>query len=347
MLSTPHLFSALMAESTSADALAEKVCGPNLEYAPPFLDFMASAQGKQEQQLGNAVIPAQAPEWRVVLKSGMALAEQTRDLRIAVILTHAATEIHGLCGLADGLALVLNWLSIHWETLHPTLEIEGERDPLIRTNALSYLYAPNGCMKAVRCACLVTSPVGELSVGDIENLLKGRPLADNAVINTPEQLARLVADEYERNSTTYAALCRATALQQELTALWKAKLDAQYWPDFDSLQKLLEQLSELVAHSHTGDAVVAPTLSASPIIEAAPSVQSTLLPKVLHNRSDAFHTLALARQYFEHHEPSHPAPLLIRRIEKLENMDFADIISELTPDAFGQLKQLTGELLSA
>jgi len=64
------------------------------------------------------------------------------------------------------------------------------------------------------------------------------------------------------------------------------------------------------------------------------------------NRRDAFRALALARQYFEHNEPSHPAPLLIQRIEKLEGLSFAEIISELTPDGLGQLRQIAGEQIS-
>jgi len=77
-----------------------------------------------------------------------------------------------------------------------------------------------------------------------------------------------------------------------------------------------------------------------------PSGWATSLPDTIHNRRDAFHTLTLARQYFERNEPSHPAPMLIQRIEKLENLNFAQIISELTPDALAQLKQLAGESLS-
>jgi len=346
------LFHSLMAESAESAPLTDGACGPDLEYAPAFLDFMASAQGRQEQQLGDSVIPAQDPDWRAVLKSGMALACETRDLRIAAILTHAAAEIHGLRGLADGLALVRDWLSTYWETLHPALEVDGERDPLMRSNALSYLYAPHACLKAVRQARLVESRAGDLLVGDAESILKSRPVPDTTLVNSPEQLTRLIADEYERNRETFAALRQAAAYQQDIAVLWKAKLDAEYWPEFDVLGELLERLALLVdapaTHSSAddADAALAQPSRSAPDGNAASGVPSTALPDAIHNRRDAFRTLALARQYFEHHEPSHPAPLLIQRIEKLENLSFAQIISELAPDALTQLKQIAGEQLS-
>jgi len=357
MMPMSMLFSALMVESVETVTLADGVCGPDLEYVPTFLDFMASAQGRQEQQLGDAVIPAQEPDWRTVLKSGMALSRETRDLRIAVILTHAATEIHGLRGLADGLALIRDWLSAYWEPLHPALEIDGEHDPLMRANALSYLYSPNACLKAVRQARLVESRAGDLSVSDAESILKGRPLvSEAAVVNTPEQLKRLVADEYERNQDTFAALRQAATLQQDIASLWKNKLDAEYWPEFEVLSELLDRLAKLVDNlaitphpSNTNSVNTYSVLvqsSATSTANATPSGQAASLPDAVHNRRDAFRTLALARQYFERHEPSHPAPMLIQRIEKLENLSFSQIISELTPDALAQLKQLAGEPLS-
>ncbi|WP_418648174.1 type VI secretion system protein TssA [Thauera butanivorans] len=346
------MFSTLTAASP---ALEGGPCGPDLEYAPRFLDFMASAKGKEEQQLGDAIIPAQEPDWRSVLKSGMTLAGETRDLRIAVVLTHAATQIHGLRGLADGLALILDWLSAHWETLHPALTLDGEHDPLMRTNALSYVYDAHGCLGAARQARLLESRVGALHVGDAENIIKGRTAGSAAVVATPEQLARLIADERERNAETFASLSEAASLLQQIETLWKNRLEAEFWPEFDGLRDLLVRLADLAApprqgmadgtQPHGADAEPASRQSTHPAVRQA-GLPAPALPDAVDNRRDAFRALALARQYFEHNEPSHPAPLLIQRIEKLEGLSFAEIISELTPDGLGQLRQIAGEQIS-
>jgi len=335
----PSLFSSLTVESS---ALVSEERGPDLEYAPHFLAFMASAQGKAEQQLGDAVLPAQAPDWRAVLESGLALAHETRDLRVAVVLTRAAVEVHGLRGLVDGLALILDWLSHCWDTLHPVLEVEGEYDPLMRTNALSYLYAPDGGLKAVRQARLLESRAGNVSVREAEGIVKGRSVDDGTVVTTPEQLARLVADEFVHNQETFAALRQAAVLQQEIESLWKSKLSAEYWPRFEDLGHLLDRLAHFVAdRSEAGGA--APGSQSMAQVEVPVEAVAFPLPVAVSNRRDAFQVLALARQYFESHEPTHPAALLIQRIEKLESLNFAQIIAELTPDGLGQLKQLAGD----
>lgn len=342
-----------MAQSS---ALAEGPCGPDLEYAPHFLDFMASAKGKEEQQLGDAIIPAQEPDWRAVLESGMALANETRDLRIAVVLTQAATQVYGMRGLAGGLALVLDWLSLHWEALHPALTLDGERDPLMRANALSYLYAPDACLKTVRQARLLESRAGALYVGDAEDIIKGRTVSSTAVVTTSEQLARLVADERGRNAETFASLSEAATLLQQIESLWKGRLEAEYWPEFDGLRDLLSRLADLVTASlqdmpegtqpQNFDAIPTPSQDAHSATRQT-GLPAPALPDAVASRRDAFRALALARQYFERNEPSHPAPLLIQRIEKLEGLSFAEIISELTPDGLGQLKQIAGEQVSS
>ena len=46
-------------QAVSADA----PCGPNLEYDQEFLALEQAARGKEEQQYGDTVIPAEEPDW--------------------------------------------------------------------------------------------------------------------------------------------------------------------------------------------------------------------------------------------------------------------------------------------
>jgi len=46
--------------------------------------------------------------------------------------------------------------------------------------------------------------------------------------------------------------------------------------------------------------------------------------------------------FLERTEPSHPAPLLIRRAARLLDLSFVDIIRDLAPDAAGQIENLGG-----
>ena len=320
-------------------------CGPNLEYASPYLEFMTLAQRRPEQQLGDSIIPAQDPDWRTVLDSGRQLLDQSRDLRIAARVACAATELHGLAGLAQTLELVSTWLENHWESVHPQLDIDGERDPLFRMNALGALSDSSGLVAALRKATLIESAMGNIRVCDAEAVLLGKTVPESAPVTSADQLSRIVMAEQSRNAERFAALTRA---HQHLTALeanWRARIEADYWPDLDLLRSLLQRLIDATRHGArehdeatpaSGDCDHSVTQS-----RVAPPA-GTALPDRIDSRRDAFRALEIVRLYFEQHEPSHPAPLLIRRIERLAGLGFAEIIEELTPEGLSQLKHLSG-----
>lgn len=344
----------MLADSTLFTSLLENLpappeygaCGPDLEYDPRFLDFLSSSREKPERQLGNQIIPAQAPDWRAVMQQGTRLSMESRDLRIAVVLTQAATELTDLSGLVQGLLLIHSWLEQHWDDLHPTLNHDGERDPLVRMNALASLADPAGCLKAVRQACFLDCPIGTLSLGDAESILKGRTTSENAVVTSADQMERLLSDESERNAERLAALTHASRTLAEIDALWRSRVEAEYWPELGPLKDLLNRLSALgEGQALSSSDMAEPIPGCTPETESVPLRATAVrtLPERVTNRHDAFLALAVARRYFESHEPSHPAPLLIRRIEKLADLGFAEILAELTPDALAQLRHITGE----
>ncbi|MBN3793009.1 type VI secretion system protein TssA, partial [Burkholderia sp. Ac-20353] len=47
-------------------------------------------------------------------------------------------------------------------------------------------------------------------------------------------------------------------------------------------------------------------------------------------------------RYFEQHEPSHPAPLLMRRAQRLLALDFYEIMRDLVPESLPKLDLLSG-----
>jgi type VI secretion system protein ImpA len=46
----------------------------------------------------------------------------------------------------------------------------------------------------------------------------------------------------------------------------------------------------------------------------------------------------------EQHEPSNPAPLLIRRAQRLVQMNFLEIVKDLMPDSLSTIEKLAGEI---
>lgn len=61
------------------------------------------------------------------------------------------------------------------------------------------------------------------------------------------------------------------------------------------------------------------------------------------SRQDVIQLLDKILHYFQRHEPSHPAPILIRRIKKMTGMDFISIVEDLLPGSVDALQQFTGK----
>ncbi|HET8744958.1 MAG TPA: type VI secretion system protein TssA, partial [Ramlibacter sp.] len=109
--------------------------------------------------------------------------------------------------------------------------------------------------------------------------------------------------------------------------------------DFAPLKKLLQCVAE--AGRRAGGA---PALSAQvPAIVATPAaiaVQAAVGP--LASREDVIRALERACEWIERNEPSNPAPLLIRRSQRLLNRNFIDIVRELLPEGVEQIEKLAG-----
>ncbi len=56
--------------------------------------------------------------------------------------------------------------------------------------------------------------------------------------------------------------------------------------------------------------------------------------------------LEKACQFMERTEPSHPAPMLIRRAQRLMELNFFQIIEELVPEGLQKIESLAGRPLN-
>src|SRR5215467_381441 len=58
-------------------------CGPNLEHDLSFFELEEAARGKPEQRTGDAVKPAEDPNWSKVVDRAQAILNRSKDLRVA------------------------------------------------------------------------------------------------------------------------------------------------------------------------------------------------------------------------------------------------------------------------
>jgi type VI secretion system protein ImpA len=328
----------------------EQPCGVDLEYDVAFTALQQAATGVREQQFGDALIPAVAPDWRHVETLAVELLGRSVDLRIIALLTQAWTEIDGLPGYAKGLALAAETLEQQWEAVHPQLRIAGEFDPLVRVNAIAALTDPKGAGRAAREAILLRLASGDLSLREAAAILESNPTA--AAKNHPSS-----------SGIQKAALCAAlAAAQTQLAAVPQlldsidrirqqiaARLDISWVPSASAVEAPLEtvQRAILASREHAPQAAG----GSRPLVEQARSIVANESRgpgerAPIGSREAVMLALEDACLYLEQAEPSHPAPLLIRRAQRLMRMNFYDIVRDMAPAALPQVDLLAGHAQS-
>src|SRR5262245_33140041 len=84
----------------------EQPAGPNLEYDAAFAELERSVHGKPDQQMGDAVVAGEPPDWKAVQDQAIALTSRSKDLRILSHLLRALLQRNGYEGLCEGLNAV-------------------------------------------------------------------------------------------------------------------------------------------------------------------------------------------------------------------------------------------------
>jgi type VI secretion system protein ImpA len=319
-------------------------CGPNLEHDLSFFELEEAARGKPEQRTGDAVKPAEEPNWPKVIDRAQAILNRSKDLRAAVHLTRALTCTEGLPGLATGLSLVHGLLERYWDGIHPVLEADRDNDPTERLNALAPLVDPEVILKDVRDAYLVNSrEQGQIRARDIEVAL-GRlapsRAADASMLKPLGQLHALIGAAFASDRSVPSAVREAHEHAVAIQTLINERVGAARALD---LAPLLQPLASLL---EACDAALG-VKNETPRDGHAESSDGAARPSVtgeIRSRDDAVQMLELVCQYLERHEPSNPAPLFIRRAQRLIKKSFLEIVRDLMPDSLSQLEKLAGDV---
>lgn len=325
----------------SLPALSESnPSGPDLEYDPAFMALEALARGKAEQQFGETLVAAEPPNWKGVLDHCDNLLTRTRDLRVAVYRARALTSLNGLEGAADGYALIKNLIAEFWGDLHPQLDAEDDNDPTMRINALAALVDPVNYLRELRNATWLRARGAQCNVRQaLIALGVGEPSTD-AGISQAEIAAMIGAlNPQERINWARDALTSVDAMRELLSQT----LGAEWVPDFKPLQALLKPLADFFDQDNnlTSEAQNPREGDAMSSIPVALNSSQTASAE-LRSREDVVRLLDRACQYLERHEPSNPAPLLIRRAQRLLTMNFLDIMKDLAPDAVPTVENIAG-----
>ena len=317
-------------------------CGPNLEHDLSFFELEEAARGKAEQRSGDAVKPAEEPNWPKVIDLAQAALLRSKDLRAAVHLTRALASTEGVPGLATGLGLIHGLLERYWDRIYPLLEADANNDPTERLNALAPLVDPDVVIKDLRDSYLINSREhGQLRARDIEVVL-GRlaPSAKNpAPARTMPQLHAQMAAAFASDRSVPSALREAHERTTAIQALINERVGGAQGID---LAPLLQPLALVLEACDT--ALGTRTAEDGAQAASEPGARAGGGPGDLRTRADAVQMLEMVCRFMEQHEPSNPAPLLIRRAQRLIQMNFMEIVKDLMPDSLSAIEKLAGEV---
>lgn len=310
----------------------EGPCGPDLEYDNAFLALQQAAAGKPETQFSAA----EPPDWRAVRSAAEALLARSRDLRVALLWLRARTQLDGLPGYTQGLALAAGLLRQFGAELHPRPE---DGDDYARMNALALLLDPQAALGDLRAAqVLQLRGVGALRLRDFELAANPSLAGESESPQPPAALQRMVTDAIAQGASVQADAEAARAALKALADHLDENPGSEPPPDWRPLRQLLHALQQQLPQA--AGIVDAPA--------AMPGSADAVLPRVagfsggVASRADALRAIDAVCDYLERSEPSNPAQLLLRRAQRLIDCNFLELVKELAPDSLQQVARVMG-----
>jgi type VI secretion system protein ImpA len=324
-------------ERLAAPVTADAPCGADLEYDADFLALEQAMQVKPEQQFGDTIVAAAGPDWREVSAMSEALFNRTKDLRVAVSFVRAAANMNGFTGYLQGLKLIHRLCETYWEQLFPLLDADYNNDPAMRMNVLMSLAHYDAGLLDLRNAQIVKTRAAQLLVKDVEFALGVSPAPPDAVPMSEVEIASILRDALEQDPGALEALLEAKHVGDSLQTFLNEKVGSDRAADLKPVRNLLAAISKVAGSIQTSGQESA---GADGNVETMPA--SAAATGNLRSREDAVRALDRVCEYLERNEPTNPAPLFIRRAQRLMTMNFVDIIRDMVPDSMGQVETLTG-----
>jgi type VI secretion system protein ImpA len=110
-------------------------------------------------------------------------------------------------------------------------------------------------------------------------------------------------------------------------------------PDFDPLTGHLVRMKRVLRGQLDARAGVAPAGDES---AAGAAGGGTYAVGAIKSRQDAIRALDAVADFFRHHEPSSPIPLIVDRAKRLVSKDFLEVLADIAPDALSTARAAGG-----
>lgn len=331
--------------------------GSNIEYDSRFLEIQRLSEGTPEQQYGDVIIESKEPEWSTLEKLCNQLLAESKDVTLFTYNILILTAKYGIIGFEAGChSLAIN-LEKYWNDIYPHLvDEDGDQDFHYRVNALSLLSSTQGILKYLGAARLLNNGINHqpIALKDAYLLLQ----EDDSKINYIGGRDRLLLDikvGLDSNKPEIVSLKKSLSHLNNIEDIYNQNIPNYLLPNFNDIKKYLKAIAAIADYdSNTSeiksddadlqqiDSVNIPLVSINDLNNQVDAWRKASI----QNRKDVELVLEKICLYFEEFEPSHPAPLFIRRIQRLMNMNFYDIMKDISPDSLSNLEILIGQNFS-
>lgn len=313
-------------------------CGPDLDHAGDldYMNFMARAEGLLPATFFSTrdgkPFDRASVDFVAEFAAAQPFLEQTRDLRLLVLLCKFHVLNRDLEGFDIGVRAIGTLLDQHWDAVHPRGE---DGDLTVRMAALESLDDAPTVVLPLQFIPLATSrrfglvtyrshmtAAGEVAPREDEEQPLDSATVDKILMEAelPELIAVLRLFE-----SVYAALGR-------IRQVW---IERAGFDQVVNLERTPQIVAKIVALLNGVVARRDPSAASSPVAATAEADAAEAHALVsagnIASSADAAAALAAVADYFARHEPSNPALLLVRQTEQLIGRSFVEVMRILVP----------------
>ena len=300
------------------------------------VEFLLSQFDSQTDPLsGLEEIPA--INWSLISEHSELLLTKCFDLRVVLWLMRAKLRLEGFSALIIGAVNIDTEYSAGKSTIFP--QADTDQPDSIHAAALGWLATPQ-CLHEIKNSRIFRD--NRLTVDELLTLRfsdqERRDLHFSEAVKIISQADAFFAGQGTPSLREQLALGIKALERIENYANVQAK---DYRLNCSHVRDYLQSLSLFLgALEQQGASVIEDEEE-----QALPDVRTSISPanKVIRSRQDVISLLDKVLDYFQQYEPSHPAPILIRRSQKMIGMDFTTIVEELLPESQATLLQLSGK----
>ena len=327
---------------------AAQPAGNNIEYDTRFINIQSLAEGKPEQQYGDVIIEAEDPDWNSIEKICRQLLSESKDIRAFCLYTQGLTANYGILGFKTGCEILLKNLELYWEQIYPSLkDDDDEYDPFYRLNSMGLLISESGILTQLNNSKILgyNGKLGQLLIRQVVNIIINND--NESYPGGKEKLLQDLKVAFEAGNEELIAIKDSLNIIVSIESLFKRHLSDQFL-DFSVIKKPLEIITDnmtetrLILEDNDIDVSVNQEDNKNDV-NLPTQIAYNLKDIKISNRNEVNIVLEKLILYFRLKEPSHPAPLFISRLQKLMDMDFYEIIKDISPNSVSDLDNIIGK----